>query len=247
MPVRIPKYSPVLNPRRLRFVPRPVATVATTGAVLVFVALGNWQLGRAGEKRALHDEFARAGPAVSLPPASAPAPRYQRVTASGFYDPGRQFLLDNMTHAGQPGVQVLTPFLRPDGTAVLVNRGWAPFGATRASLPDVAVTLDARTVAGRVDELPQPLIQLEGQPGSAWPRLVSYPRMQNLAAALGRELYPQVILLDPREPDGYVRDWHVPGTTLDGHLGYAIQWFAFAATAVAIWIALSLRRAGESG
>lgn len=241
------KYSPVLKARRLRFVPRPVATAATVGAALLFVALGQWQLGRAGEKRALYDEFVRAGPAISLPPASAPAPRYQPVTASGLYDPGRQFLLDNMTHAGRAGVQVLTPLLRPDGTAVLVNRGWIPFGATRASLPDVAVAPDARTVAGRVDQLPRPLIRLKGQPGNTWPQLVGYPRLQDLAAALGRELYPQVILLDPREPDGYVRDWQVPGTTPDRHLGYAIQWFAFAATAVAIWIALSLRRAGESG
>ncbi len=70
--------------------------------------------------------------------------------------------------------------------------------------------------------------------------------MNELAATLGRSLYPQRILLDPREPDGYVRNWLLPGTASVRHLGYAIQWFAFAATAVAIWIALGLRRRGAS-
>ena len=70
--------------------------------------------------------------------------------------------------------------------------------------------------------------------------------MQELAAALGRELYPQRILLDPREPDGFMRNWQVPGTTSVRHLSYAIQWFAFAATAIAIWLVLGLRREGEA-
>ncbi len=47
-----------------------------------------------------------------------------------------QFLLDNMTHAGRAGYEVLTPLLLDDGRVLLVNRGWLP-------LPD-----------GRRDELP---------------------------------------------------------------------------------------------
>ena len=70
--------------------------------------------------------------------------------------------------------------------------------------------------------------------------------MAELAAALGRELAPRQVLLDPAVPDGYVRDWVVPGTTPDRHLGYAVQWFAFAALAVAIWFVLSFRKSGES-
>ena len=240
------KYSPVLIGRRLRIAPRPFATAAATGAVLLFVALGNWQLGRAGEKRALHDEFSRAGPVMPLSSTAAPAPRYQRVSARGIYDASHQFLLDNMTHEGRAGMDVLTPLLLADGSAVLVNRGWVAFGATRDSLPEIGVGQDPRAVSGRLDQLPRPLIRLEAAPARGWPRLISYPRIEDLAAALGRELHPQLILLDAGAPDGYVREWRVPGTTPDRHLGYAIQWFAFAATAVAIWIALSLKRAVES-
>ena len=232
----------MLNFRSRRFVFQPFAAVVTAGAVLLFVLLGNWQLGRAAEKRALDREFSAAGPALPLPPDEVAVPRYQPVTANGIYDSAHQFLLDNMSEEGRAGVHVLTPFLLSDGSAILVDRGWAPFGTTRDALPDVAVPETPRKVAGRLDELPRPGIELAAPSGTGWPRLVSYPRMPELAAALGRELRPQRILLDPREPDGFVRNLRLPGITAERHLGYAIQWFAFAATAVAIWFALGLRR-----
>ena len=100
-------------------------------AVALFALLGAWQLGRAEQKRSLAADFAGGGPAIEwrqLPPG---APRYQRVQVRGHYDPAHQFLLDNMSHESVAGLQVLTPFLLDDGSAVLVNRGWVPWGATR--------------------------------------------------------------------------------------------------------------------
>jgi surfeit locus 1 family protein len=236
------EYSPVLNRGRLRFAPRLVPTVAALAAALLFAALGNWQLGRAAEKRALAADFARPGLTLELGAPTAGMPRYQRVMARGRYDAAHQFLLDNMSDAGRPGVQVLTPLLLGNGSAVLVNRGWRPFGATRQSLPDVAVPDGPRAVTGRLDELPRPPIDLASPPAAGWPRLVQYPDIEELSSALGRELHPRVILLDPAEPDGYARDWAVPGTAPERHLAYAVQWFAFAALAIAIWLATGLRR-----
>jgi surfeit locus 1 family protein len=237
-------YSPTQEPRRARSGFRPVATAATAAAVLLFVMLGNWQLGRAAEKRALDEDFARDTPALLLPPATIAVPRYQRVTTSGNYDSSHQFLLDNMSESGRAGVHVLTPLLLADGDAVLVDRGWAPFGATRGALPDVATATAMRTIAGRLDQLPRPSIRIAAPPGGGWPRLTSFPEMSDLASQLGRDLHPQLILLDAREPDGFLRNWRVPGTAATRHLAYAIQWFAFAATSVAIWLALGLRRPG---
>ncbi len=240
------EYIPVLNPRRLRFAPRPLPTLLTALAAALFAMLGAWQLGRAGEKRALAADFAGGGPAVEWRQLPPDAPRYQRVTLRGHYDPTHQFLLDNMSHESVAGLQVLTPLLLDDGSAVIVNRGWVPWGATRKILPSVAVDGEQRTVVGRLDELPKPGIWLKAPPATGWPRLVQYPRMPELAAAFGRELAQRQVLLDPAVPDGYVRDWVVPGTSADRHLGYAVQWFAFAAVAVAIWLVLSCRKHGES-
>jgi surfeit locus 1 family protein len=239
------EYIPVLNRGRSRFAPRLVPTVLTAAAVILFAALGEWQLGRAEEKRALAAEFGAAGPAIEWRQLPPDAPRFQRVSLRGHYDPGHQFLLDNRSHESVAGVEVLTPLLLDDGSAVLVNRGWLPFGATRQDLPDVAVDDDKRTVVGRIDELPRPGIWLKAPPAAGWPRLVQYPRMNELSAQLGRELAPRQVLLDRGVPDGYVRDWALPGTPVDRHIGYAVQWFAFASLAGAIWFVLSFRRPGE--
>lgn len=241
------EYSPVLNARRNRsFAPRLVPTFLAACAVVLFAALGNWQLGRAGEKRVMARNFSAGGPALDWAQLPADAPRFQRVSIRGYYDGQHQFLLDNMSHESVAGVQVLTPLVLDNGDTVLVNRGWLPFGATRQDLPAVDVGDEKRTVVGRIDELPRPGIWLKGPEASGWPRLVQYPSMPDLARALGRELAPRQVLLDPGVPDGYVREWNVPGTTPDRHLGYAVQWFAFAALAAAIWFVLSFRKTGES-
>jgi surfeit locus 1 family protein len=241
------EYSPVLNSRRSRvFAPRLIPTLATAVAVVAFGALGNWQLGRADEKRAMARSFNAGGPAIEWARLPVDAPRFQRVSLRGYYDAGHQFLLDNMSHESVAGVQVLTPLVLDNGDAVLVNRGWLPFGATRQELPDVGVDGEKRTVVGRVDDLPRPGIWLKGPEATGWPRLVQYPDMAQLATALGRELASRQVLLDPSVPDGYVRDWIVPGTTPDRHLGYAVQWFALAALAAGIWFVLSFRESGDA-
>ena len=240
------KYSPVVNRGRLRFAPRVPATLAAVAAAILFSVLGDWQLGRAAEKRALAADFARQDAAQDIRSVPADGPRYPRVFARGQYDADHQFLLDNRVHAGRAGVHVLTPMRLADGSTVLVNRGWQPFGATRTDLPEVAVSDEVRTIHGRLDRLPRPPIELEGVEATGWPRLMQYPNADKLGAALGRELYDGMILLDPAEPDGFVREWTVPGSGPDRNLGYAVQWFAFAALAIAIWLALSLKRDGES-
>jgi len=231
---------------RLRFAPRPVATLAAIIGALLFAALGNWQLGRAAEKRALAADFARQDAALDVRAVVTDGPRYRRVFARGQYDADRQFLLDNRVHAGRAGVHVLTPMRLADGSTVLVNRGWQPFGATRANLPDVAVTDEPRMIHGRLDRLPRPPIQLDDVPATGWPRLMQYPDVDKLEHALGRAVRDGMILLEPGEPDGYVREWTVPGTGPDRNLGYAVQWFAFGALAIAIWLVLSFQRDGES-
>ena len=232
--------------RRFRFAPRPGPTLLTVAAAALFATLGMWQLGRAAGKRALAADFAAAGPALPLTRAVGDAPRYQRVTARGHYDADHQFLLDNRIRDGVAGVEVLTPLVLADGSAILVNRGWLPIAPDRARLPDVSVPAEERSVIGRLDALPRPGIELASPPPSGWPRLVSFPKMPELAGMLRRTLRDEQILLDASDPDGYAREWRPPGTTAERHLGYAVQWFAFAATAVAIWIAVGLRRAGEA-
>jgi surfeit locus 1 family protein len=239
------------------FAPRAGFAVLTVAAIALFVSLGTWQLDRAREKRALVDSFQRGADAtVELGAGVAfdALPRYQHVRAAGQYLPDRQVLIDNMpSQAGKPGYRVLTP-LRVAGAAdrlLLVDRGWVPLGASRDSLPDVQVSAVARTVSGRLDVLPAPGVRV-GEAGVAgdagWPRVLNFPREADLERALGEPVEARILLLDPAAPDGYERAWR-PALQFgpERHYGYAVQWFAFGAVALILFVALNLRRTDAGG
>ena len=136
-----------------RFAPSWPMTLLTVALCLVFVRLGNWQWQRGVHRQAEWDAFAR-GADKAMPLDSrgmADVPRFQRIILSGEFDPAHQFLLDNRTHDGRPGYEVLTPLHRSDGRIVLVDRGWVAFTGSRQKLPDV--TLESQRSEEHTSEL----------------------------------------------------------------------------------------------
>jgi surfeit locus 1 family protein len=236
------------------FAPRLWATLATAALLAAFVSLGAWQLARGREKQALVTSFERGQQTTTtLGGGSVDAlPRYQRISVAGHYDPARQILLDNMpSKDGLPGYRVLTPFVRAmNARLLLVDRGWVPLGVSRTVLPDVAVSPVERTVAGRLDQLPVPGVRVgaAGVEGDRhWPRVLNFPRQLDVERALGAPVESRVLLLDPEMADGYERAWHPAlGFGPERHVGYAIQWFAFAVVLLVIFVALSLDSAASA-
>jgi surfeit locus 1 family protein len=234
------------------FAPR-AASVALAGLGLaLFVSLGYWQLGRAREKQALFDSF-MAGSQDTVDATGLgfdELARYQHVRLRGSYDATRQILLDNMPSvAGRPGYRVLTPLARADGRGwVLVDRGWVPLGATREDLPDVTVGVREREVSGILDVLPIPGLRVgpAASPGAGgWPRVLLFPTEADVESALGVNVESRIVLLDAGAPDGFERKWRPSlGFGPERHLGYAIQWFAFALVTVVLFVSLNLRRVG---
>lgn len=227
---------------RRRFAPSLGYSLLALAGLALFASLGRWQLERAEEKRALIESFRRGGEQLlELPSGLSPVERYQRLRARGRYDPARQFLLDNMTFDGQAGFRVLTPLLLEDGRVLVVDRGFVPGGGDRGRTPEIAVEDAPREVVGRADTLPRPGIELASPPAAGWPRIVSFPRIEELGVALGQRVFPQILLLDPDQPDGYLREWTPAVMGPERHVGYAVQWFGFAAVTCVLWVVLSFR------
>jgi len=172
--------------------------------------------------------------------------RFSRVEIEGHYEPAHQVLLDNISHAGQPGYEVLTPFVLTDGGRLLVNRGWVPFTGFRDHLPDVTlVDVSVQTVSGRAEELPAAGLasgRAPPEPGANWPKLTSFPTQQELEAALHTPLARRQLLLDPGMANGYVREWTPPGLPPDRHFSYAIQWWGFAVVLLVLYFGLNFRK-----
>jgi surfeit locus 1 family protein len=232
-----------------RFMPRPFTTVLTIALIALLIFLGRWQLQRADEKRALFDSFAAGADATRQIDGRTPAlRRYQHVEALGHYDQSRQILIDNMVSGGRAGYFVITPFALAGGGWVLVNRGWVPLGASRAERPAIPVADDARRLRGRADHMPSPGIQLGAKEELAppFPVVAAFPSRADIARLLHETSWTaatDLVLLDPGEPDGYVRDWSPPGFPPMRHIGYAVQWFALALTLAVIYVVTNLRRA----
>lgn len=249
-----------------QFKPSWFGTLLTIVVLALFVRLGFWQIHRAEEKRALISQFeAGRGTTVALRSDNAATlPRYQRIEAVGHYDGKHQVLLDNMpshgpspgpspgpSQGGKPGYRVLTPFELAEGGWLLVDRGWIPQGATRTDLPDTKVADHVRSITGRLDELPQPGIRMGDNAAAVmaagWPRVMSFPRHEELEQVLGRSLQRRIVLLDATQADGYERVWEAHfGFGPPRHLGYAVQWFALAAAVLVVYLIVSFKVEAEA-
>ena len=227
------------------------ALLLALAGMVFFVALGRWQWHRAAEKRALVAAFAAGSDATEAlgTRATAALPRYRDVAVRGRYDAAHQFLLDNSSRGPAPGYEVLTPFELEDGRWLLVNRGWLPLvDGARARLPAVAFEPGGpRELHGRLDDLPVSGIAAGRQPPAStgpWPRLTSFPRSAELAAALGHALEPRQLLLAADQGDGYRREWQGAGSGFgpERHVAYAVQWWGLALLALVLYVLMNLRK-----
>ena len=122
-----------------------------------------------------------------------------------------------------------------------------PLGKSRAEPPSIPVAGDTREVHGRADHMPSPGIQMGTKATLAppYPVVAAFPSRDEIARLLHETSWTpatDLVLLDPGEPDGYVRHWSPPGFPPLRHIGYAVQWFALALTLLVIWVVTNLRR-----
>lgn len=191
--------------------------VALLLAVLAFGSLGAWQVARGQARQAWLDAQASQSP----------------TAIRGTYLADRQLLLDGQAHDGVPGYDVWTPLRRNDGQLLIVNRGWVPQPAPALPAPGGEVSVN-----GTWRSLPQPALRLESGScsGAVFPVVVQYPRADDLKCLLGTGVLDGELLLDPKEPGGFVRQWNVAGFPPARHYAYAAQWFGLALVAAVMLI-----------
>jgi cytochrome oxidase assembly protein ShyY1 len=237
-----------------------IALVLLGIAVVLLASLGRWQLRRADERRAILAaiEAGRRQPPLTLTPATSTDDLrpWRPVSAQGRWRDDLTVLLDNRNQDGRPGYWIATPLVLESGsgTAVLVLRGWLPRtlpGQAVAARP--ALAPDVRAVTGQLVERVPRLFELwnPGGPPSdalptAWPAPGGPPTVQNLdlgayASATGLHLLPTVMEQLAPGGDGLVREWPQPSVDYNQNLGYAMQWFGFAAIAGIAFVVVAVR------
>lgn len=211
---------------------RVLALLIGFGTAALCFRLGLWQLDRLAERRAWNaDVEARmAAPAIALTSGLTSTPadslRYRRVEARGTFAFADQRAEPNRSFQGAPGVYVVTPLRFPDGSGVLVQRGftYAADGMT-ADLP--ALGEPESTVVHGILLLPAG-------------RYAVHPE----SLTVGYPVLPLVIRRTDRPSGAPEALVPVPLPALDEgpHRSYAVQWFAFATIAAVGGVILALRR-----
>lgn len=203
----------------------------------VCVRLGVWQLHRLGARRAANAIASAAAqlPVVDLDTASGPGLAHRRIRARGRYDRTHEVVIRGVTRSDVPGVHVVTPLVLTGGRkAILVKRGFAPA---------------ADAVSARLDSLDEPgevtvtgiAVPIERHADSGRPLVhagvTTFSRLDRAALArrMPYELLDVYILQLPDSSLPSLPRRLEPAPLDDGpHLSYAIQWFAFATTALVV-------------
>jgi surfeit locus 1 family protein len=219
----------------------------TTAGVMLFIVLGMWQLERADYKESVQSKFEQRlsepyqeySPEIDLDDIE-----FRKLIVSGRYDNAHNFLIDNQIHRGKAGYHVLTPLQLTDSDSIiLVNRGWAEWGVSRDSLPQIPAAASDSGVTGIANFPTEPAMRLGGtELSEQWPQLVRYVDIEALQEQFSDQLLPVVLWLAPEQAGNYVRDWNPVWMRPEKSRAYATQWFAFAVLALVFFAILNLRK-----
>ncbi len=233
----------------LKFRPNLFLTLLAIIALIFFLNLGFWQVRRSHEKeqilQSLNHKLKSSPVLLQNLPKTAKARQYQPVVFEGKFENSRQFLLDNRTHKGKAGYQVITA-VKVFGLkeTVLVNRGWIPIQGRRSQLPKLPEVFGLQKIHGiiRMPLAKGLVLKAETISSDKWPIRIQQLDFPLMAKLLNQPVYPFVVLLDKNAPHGFVRDWKFINMKPQKHIGYAVQWFGFAVVLLIIYFALTLKR-----
>ncbi len=220
-----------------------ISTILVIAAVVVMVRLGFWQLDRLEQRKAFN---ARVEAQLAESPLELTYQNldlelfnmeYRSAVVSGEYDHERQVVLRNQDWQGRLGVHLLTPLVISGGEkAILVDRGWVPYedftGDHLSQYDDPGLVEVEGTIrrsqskpliGGRADQAPGP----GEDPLKAW----YWINIDDISGQFPYELLPvyQVSSPDLIEEQMPYRSEEELDLSEGTHLGYAFQWFTFAA------------------
>lgn len=215
------------------------STLLTLVVVPLCLYLGLWQLQRADEKADIADMYAQRSTEAPISLAEAESVEDKTniaVTLTGAYK-DQHWLLENQWRNKVLGVDVLSLFETTDGQHVLVNRGWLenrqrdsnPSFVTPSGLQQIRATVyqpskDPYTLGALILDDQQQVTR------------IPYLDIAQISASIDTDLYPYSLRLSGSEGESFDTNWPQINVKPETHIGYAVQWFLFAALAVIVFI-----------
>jgi cytochrome oxidase assembly protein ShyY1 len=228
-----PDYSIIRQPVWI------IGHIVAMAALISFILLGMWQLGRRNERSDLDVALERRldQPVVALDSLTdeaglTSAIEYRQVRVTGTYLAEDEVILQARSHEGRSGHEVLTPLLLDDGTAIVVDRGWVPIDVSGPPVVGAEVPTGPVEITGylRQTQVRAGLGPVD-PPDGTLERIarVDIERLQQQSAVPLREVWLQLATQTPEQAALPIAvNAPEPGGG-PPHFSYAMQWFAFAA------------------
>jgi len=196
--------------------------------ILVFIALGTWQIIRLGWKNNLILEIENSlkNPPVELTQSNKV--NYLKIKTSGSVDFEKQIYLYNLNDSGTPGFEVLNP-ISIDGENYLLNRGWIPF--EKKDTPEINI-IDQTNIIGT--------IKIQGRKNifkpdndlkeNYWFSL----NREDILKFTGKKFSKYIIYLDGNYQ--LPRPKIITANISNNHKKYAITWFSLAISILLLYL-----------
>jgi len=200
--------------------------------LVIMIAAGFWQLGRAEEKRQINTRLVAGD--VDSPSTLKDwevLKAFDQVEVEGRFL-STHFLLDNQIMDGEVGFFVFSAFETQSDILLLINRGWTDDDTQSFDLDSNKVKLKAL-----VADWPRPGIKLGEQIiNNQTLQHLTYLEQEPALKLLERRhcsqstaenciILTQVLKLDMSTDHGFKRHWQLPRMTVEKHQAYAAQWF----------------------
>ena len=196
--------------------------------ILVFIALGSWQIVSLNWKSNLILEIENSLKDSQLELTQSNKKNYLKIKTSGLIDFDKQIYLYNLNERGTPGFEVINPILIDDEN-YLVNRGWIPF--EKKNSPDINF-FDENNIFGT--------IKLQGRKNifkpdndieeNYWFSL----NREDVSKFTGKEFSKYIIYLDGNYQ--YPKSKKITANISNNHKKYAITWFSLAISILLLYL-----------
>ena len=196
--------------------------------ILIFIALGSWQIIRLNWKNNLILEIENSfkNPAVELTKSNSE--NYLKIKTSGTINFDKQIYLYNLNENGAPGFEVINPILI-NGEDFLINRGWIPFEKKNVKEIDV---IDEKNIIGT--------LKIQGKRNifkpdndikeNYWFTL----NRDDISKFTGKEFSKYIIYLDGNYQ--LPRPKKITANISNNHQKYAITWFSLAISILLLYL-----------
>ena len=196
--------------------------------IIIFIALGSWQIIRLNWKNNLILEIDNSLKNSPVELTQSNKQNYLRIKTSGSIDFEKQMYLYNLNDSGTPGFEVLNPILI-DGENYLLNRGWIPF--EKKDKPEINI-FDQDNIVGT--------LKIQGRKNifkpdndikeNYWFSL----NREDISSFTGKKFSRYIIYLDGNYQ--FPKPKKITANISNNHKKYAMTWFSLAISILLLYL-----------